>query len=288
MVVDRVTQIRVGIFVSTGLLLAMLVIFLIGSERSWFEQKYALHCTFSEVSGVGPGAPVSLAGMRVGAVKAVGFSSDPERADVMIELEITKKFQDRIRADSRASIVTQGLLGDKMIMVSVGTPKADILQPGDELPTASSGDLASLGLSAEGIIREGQVVIKQAQELLQQVKTGSGVLHALFYDPQGGEIIRDLAASAHSVSAVAARIAREADIAVLRQAFVHFRAAAADAEQIVAAVRRGEGSLGGLLADSAIYEEIRSIFGKANRNVLVKSVIRSMLREQEAPIARTR
>lgn len=283
MVVDRMTQLRVGIFVSSALLLAMLIIFLIGSSRSWFEKKYTLHSTFDEVSGIGPGASVSLAGMRVGSVKAVGFSADPERADVIIELEISAQFRERIRGDSRASIVTQGLLGDKMIMVSVGSPKFPELKPGDELQTESSGDLAGLGQSAEGLIKDGKRVLHQISTLLGDVQQGDGVVHALIYDRDGTTAVRDVAASARAVRLLAERINREVDLAAVRQALTSFRSAASDVHAVTAAIRRGEGSLGGLLADSAIYEDLRGIFGKANRNVMMKSVIRSMLREHEQP-----
>lgn len=286
MIQERATQVRVGIFVSTGILLAMFVIFMIGSERAWFERTYKLYCTFNDASGLGTGAAVSLAGLRVGSVSAVVFPEDLKKKEIIIELELSTKFQDRIRADSKASIATQGLLGDKMVQVTVGTPEAEALGDGDTLLTAPAGDLFSIGQSATDLMTQVREVVTKVSTLVDAAQQGEGVLHSLLYDPQGTELIRDLGASARTIRRLTARIDQQADSAGIGSVVANLEQASSDLRVVTGQIRRGEGTLGALLTDNAIYNDLRSLFGRANRSVVLKSVIRSMLRERERTVQR--
>lgn len=286
MIQERATQVRVGIFVSTGFLLAMFVIFMIGSERAWFERTYKLYCTFDDVSGLGTGAAVSLAGLRVGSVSAVVFPEDLSKKEVIIELEVSTKFQDRIRADSKASVATQGLLGDKMVQVTVGTPAAEALGDGDALLTAPAGDLFSIGQSATDLMTQVREVVTKVSTLVDAAKQGEGVLHALLYDPQGAELMRDLGASVRTIRRLTARVDRQAAGEGIGSVLDNLEQASQDLRVVTGQIRRGEGTLGALLTDNAIYNDLRSLFGRANRSVVLKSVIRSMLRERERTVQR--
>lgn len=279
MIEERAIQIRVGIFVTAGLLLAMLIIFMIGSERAWFERRYSLYCTFNDISGLGKGAPVSLAGMRVGSVHEVRFPEDLQARQIVVELQISEEFRNRIRADSDASIVTQGLLGDKMIAITVGSPGAEPLNDGDELTTTPSGDLYSIGKSANDLVADARKTLGAVQEIVDQAKQGEGLLHALLYDPEGKAVIADLGAGVQSVRRVMDRVEKDEGVG---GTLANLQDASHDLKTIMAQIRRGEGTVGGLLTDDAIYNDLRKLFGRANRNWLLRSVVRSLLQQQDA------
>lgn len=274
---ERTIQIRVGIFVTAGLVLAMFAIFMIGSERSWFEKRYQLHCTFDDISGLGKGASVTLAGMGVGSVAEVRFPDDLSRREVVAILDINVEFRDRIRTDSVASIVTQGLLGDKMVSLTVGSPEADALSDGDSLSTAPAGDLYSIGKSASDLIAEARKAMQSVNELVATAKDGRGVLHALLYDPAGESMVRDFGSGARSFRLLADRANGQGWGDVV----ANLDRATADLQTITGQIRRGEGTLGAILTDDAIYNDLRAIFGRAQRNVLLKSMVRSMIRANE-------
>ncbi len=275
---ERTIHIRVGIFITTGLILAMIAVFMIGKERSWFEKRYQLFCTFSDISGLGKGASVSLAGMRVGSVKGVHFPSDLTRRDVIVSLEINKDFRDRIREDSRASIVTQGLLGDKMISITVGMPDSEPLGDGDVLQTEPSGDIYGIGRSATDLVSEVRRVVQSIDDMVTEAKQGKGLVHALLYDDQGSALIQDLHGGIRSFRLFTDRINASGD---WRTVVANLEQASADLQNVTGQIRRGEGTLGALLTDDAIYNDIRAIFGRARRNVLLKSMVRSMIRANE-------
>ncbi|MBI2343208.1 MAG: MCE family protein [Deltaproteobacteria bacterium] len=278
MVTERTVHIRVGIFVTAGLVLAMFAIFMIGSERSWFEKRYTLYCTFDDISGLGPGAPVALAGMRVGSVKAVEFPQEEYRKALMVVLDINQQFQDRIRTDSEASIETQGLLGDKKISITIGNAEAAPLKDGEHLKTASTGDLYSIGKDASDIISDAKKVLRRVDHMLQHAEEGHGALGALLYDEEGRALVHNLNAGAQSFNAFMRRTAEAGDI---RRVVANLEESTADLQAITSKMRRGEGSLGALLSDDAIYNDLRALFGRARRNVILRSIARSALRHSE-------
>lgn len=286
MIQEKATQVRVGIFLIVGVVLSIFILFMIGGKEAWFEKHYMLYCTFEDVSGLGPGAGVSLAGMRIGSVRSVEFSKDLTKRDVIVEMELSKHFQERIRGDSEVSIVTQGLLGDKNIVISVGTAETEALQDGDSIRAVPSGDLAGVGKSAGELVAEMRRVVDMAEGLMVEAKEGKGILHALLYDPTGETLLHDLSAGARSLRRLTERVEGEAGYANIGQVVANMEEASHDVKLLMQQIRQGEGTLGGLLTDDAIYNDLRSLFGKANRNVLLKSVIRSMLRERERAVQR--
>lgn len=280
MIQERSIQIRVGIFVTAGLLLIIMIVFLIGSERSWFEDRYTLYCSFDNVSGLGPGASVSLAGMRVGAVKDVRFPEQIASREVVVELDISQRFMDRIRGDSYASIATQGLLGDKQIVLSVGTPDAAPLQDGARIRTQLAEDLFSIGSNANQLISKAFTVMEGLEKIMEAAQS-EGLLHALIFDPQNAALLNNATVAVQSLRTLLSRVEDGAEEANLGQIVQDMQQVSNDLQIITGQVRRGEGTIGGLLTDASIYEDLRAIFGKAQRSRVLKSTIRSMLKEQD-------
>ena len=105
---------------------------MLGRSAGLFERQYHLVASFGQTGGLIQGATVRLAGVPVGRVGEIRL---PEAGGtkVRVELLIARRVQDRIRADSVARIETLGLLGDKIIDVSLGSPEAAVLQAGAEL-----------------------------------------------------------------------------------------------------------------------------------------------------------
>ena len=138
---DR-APLRVGAFVLASLLVFTGLVYMLGRSAGLFERQYRLVASFGQIGGLIQGATVRLAGVPVG---RVGATACPSRsAKVRVELLIARRVQDRIRADSLARIETLGLLGDKIIDVTLGSPGATILQDGGELRSEEPFDTARL------------------------------------------------------------------------------------------------------------------------------------------------
>src|SRR5688500_5225666 len=120
---ERGRTLRVGIFVLIGLAAFLGMIYALGARARLFEPRFTIAAEFTEVGGLVEGATVRLAGVQIGRVSGVSLPSQPG-GKVRVALTIARQFGDRVRRDSVARIETQGLLGDKIVEITVGTTKA--------------------------------------------------------------------------------------------------------------------------------------------------------------------
>jgi phospholipid/cholesterol/gamma-HCH transport system substrate-binding protein len=130
-------------------------------------------------------------------------------------------------------------------------------------------------------------------DLVREAKEGRGLLHALIYDPQAAEILIRLDQTGQELEAFV-RAAREGKGLVpsllfnaegakvledVQAAAQNMRAVAADLQTITARLRQGEGTIGGLLEDPTVYEDLSALLRGANRSLLLKGLIRSTVEE---------
>lgn len=299
------TEVRVGIFVVAGLLLAMIVLFQVGSQHEMFQRQYTVYASFRDISGLRIGAPVQLAGLTVGFVDDIRFPKDLMKKEITVVMRINRHFQDRIRTDSVATINTQGLLGDKYIYVSVGSEDQAIIADKGFVPTKETTSIFALAEKAGQIMddigeasktigdllktvegqKEGDLKasIKSIRHTLEQIEKGKGTLHALIYDPKGEELISDLAQTVKTVKEIASG-AEEGTKQKTAGLITNLRHASIDLREILGAIRRGEGTMGMLIRDPGLYNDLKTLLGRANRNMLLKAVVRATLRENEQEV----
>jgi len=195
---------RVGVFVLLALAAFLGTIYALGARARLFEARYVIHADFTEVAGLTEGATVRLAGVQIGRVTGVHLPGEPG-GKVRVDLDITRRYADRIRQDSGARIETQGLLGDKVVEVTVGTTAAPALRAGEVLAARDPTDLgrilsegagaakdvgalvAELRKSAETLnrsklIENASSTVDRINRVVDQVEHGRGWAHALLYE----------------------------------------------------------------------------------------------------------
>ena len=121
---------KVGLFAGLAILAFFSAVVFIGVQQDLFTQKYKLRFTVEKGTGFSRGMPVKLSGFRIGRVKSIALN---ENARVDIYLQIDRKYQKWIRADSAVKFVKEGLVGDNIIEVSAGSPGSVMLQDGDTI-----------------------------------------------------------------------------------------------------------------------------------------------------------
>src|SRR5687767_1970577 len=137
-------EMRVGAFVLAGLIVAGVVIFLIGDEKRLFDAKVTYHTSFSNVQGLKTGAPVRLGGIDIGTVSGIAHSDDPADSRLYVDLHIVKRESGRIKQDTVAKVSNKGLLGDKMIELSGGSPTAPVIPPEGKIKGEDPTDFTNL------------------------------------------------------------------------------------------------------------------------------------------------
>ncbi len=121
---QRVLNFRVGLFVLITLSLFVLILFFLTGEQRFYEKSYTLTTSFTNTAGLIKGAAVRLSGVRIGAVTDIEFTPNPVGDKViMVRMKINRDGMSRINPDAKATIRTEGLLGDKYIEVIPGVKK---------------------------------------------------------------------------------------------------------------------------------------------------------------------
>jgi phospholipid/cholesterol/gamma-HCH transport system substrate-binding protein len=350
---------RAGLFVAGGLVLAGIVVFFIGQETQLFEKQMTFRTHFPNVQGLTGQSPVWLGGLEVGKVLAISFPEDAPDRGIEVRFRVSKKYADRVREDSVARLSSLGVLGEKAVDISLGTPKARPIPEGGELRSDMSGDLNALMAAAGQVLNDSRAIsgalrtavetyadprlaedvsasLRSLRMLLEEVEKGDGVLHALIYDKEAGRQVRGLLANtsqaAQRVDAAVGHV--EALLAEVRKGkgtahaliygqegtralselgvaagqlasliedakkspngavhqlvygdargmFADLGSVAADLRKITSTVASGEGTLGGLISDPTVYEDLRQVLGNVKRNRLLRSLVRFSVNNRE-------
>ena len=224
-------QIRIGIFVVVSLGVFLAIIYLLGAQARYFERKYDLVAEFTEVGGLIEGATVRLAGVQIGRVTRVVLPPQVG-GKVQVTLTVARRFSDRIRKNSEARIVTQGLLGDKLVEITMGSLDAPPLKPGDTLATREPFEVGRM--FAEGT------------DTLSSINRMAATLQAALDRLERGGTFEDLGATVKSTR----RVAEQLEALGRDGTFGEVGAAARSARRITEQVEKGSGLLHAL-----IYEE---------------------------------
>ncbi|MEP7262989.1 MAG: MlaD family protein [Bacteroidota bacterium] len=131
----------VGLFIFIGLLFLISGILIIGNLHETFQQKIKIVAVFNDVEGIQAGNNIWFSGVKIGTVSSVHFLS---RTNVRVELRIETASQEYIRKDAKVKIGTDGLIGNKILVIYGGTTKGGAVDEGDTLKvetTLSSQDI---------------------------------------------------------------------------------------------------------------------------------------------------
>lgn len=253
-------NIMVGVFVAIGLATFVFILFNIGDGKGFLSSAYSLKAKYPDVKGLHYGSEVSLSGLRVGVVKNIVISPEDTKL-LTLELSISKSMRDRIRKDSVAVIRTQGMLGDKYVEISIGTPGQPALQDGDTIDTAEAADLFSKGgklvdnisgtFSAGGdfdtLVKNLSRVSANLLTLTNEISKQKGLANTLIYGNSGAKLEKSLS----------------------------------NLESILNKINTGEGTLGALINDPTLYEDVKYLMGGAKRSSILKYFMRSFIESGE-------
>lgn len=296
----------VGAFVLASLAALALVIVSLSSQERPFADRYRLVAYFDNVQGLIANAPVWLAGTQVGRVESVTLSArEGGEPAVEVRLRIDTSVAPRIRADSTASIGTIGLLGDRYVEVSLGSPDARVLSGGDEIRAidpvnisavidsgASALDnISSLTGNLNSVLAEFETSeggaklarsVGSVGDIVTQIQDGEGLLHSLIYDEYEGGGVESIESSLATLEGILKEIAHgEGLLHSLIYEEVTDQEVVAEAldvgsrlNKILAKLDEGEGTFGLLLNDPTLYEDLKRLVGGAQRSAVVRTLIR--------------
>jgi outer membrane protein OmpA-like peptidoglycan-associated protein len=160
------TAFRVGVLVVMALASLSVGVFLIGNKEFLFSSTYRLKAEFQNVSGLNNGAPVRIGGIHQGTVKEIVLPSQPD-GKVTVVMNVKSETRNIIKKDSRASIKTEGLLGDKYVEISFGTSKAEPIGENGTIASEMQKDMSEQAQAIADEARSGIVAFRDNMEALQ-------------------------------------------------------------------------------------------------------------------------
>ena len=172
-------KIKLGLFIVGGLSLFVLAIFIIGKQKNLFNPVFKLTTTFYNVSGLQVGNNIRFSGIIVGTVDNISIINDSTvRVDMLIKREV-KKF---IKSDSEMAIGSEGLIGDRLLIISQGSNDAPLVKEGQQLgsiePVETDAIIASLHVTAGNA----EIITQKLAEIMTQINSGHGTLGRLIKD----------------------------------------------------------------------------------------------------------
>ena len=125
-------QLKVGAMIAVALGIMVVAIVKLGEQANLFASHYQLVTFVPSTAGLREGGSVTIAGQLAGSVKSIEFlpvDLDTIR-NLKIVVEIDQADSAQVRRDSRATLRTLGLIGDKVFDISPGTPRYPTLKRG--------------------------------------------------------------------------------------------------------------------------------------------------------------
>ncbi len=267
------TKINLGVFIlGFGLVLGLTII-IAGDELSFFKRSRNFKAYFENTSGLVQGAPVRIGGVEVGRVAKIVIEARPQGLAISATLRIDSPYFDLITHSGTVGLDTQGLLGDKFVAINPGTASTDgALAEGEIIETRA----------VEGLAR----VMAKTSEIIDTVSSTAQKIDAFTSGLPDKELMKaassDFTQSARSLRILIAQLGAKDSFfstlndsqskAILKRSLISMESAAAHTDSIAKKIDSGQGTLGALVNDRTIYEDLRSILGHIDRGKIARRV----------------
>ncbi|HLP17495.1 MAG TPA: MlaD family protein, partial [Bacteroidota bacterium] len=173
------TNIKLGIFVTIGFLLLIAAIYFISAKQQLFNKTFRISGVFNDVSGLLAGNNVRFSGITVGIVETIRIETDTTVRVVMLINEDVRRF---IKKDAQATIGSEGLMGNKTLTITPGTPTEDAIEDNDVIHTTPplnlDAALNTMKTTSENVAR----ITGDLADIVHTIRLGRGTIGQLFMD----------------------------------------------------------------------------------------------------------
>lgn len=168
-----------GLFILVGLAILVVMIFTLGGQKKTFVKSFPLKVIFKDVGGLAVGANIWFSGLKIGTVHTIDFYGD---AKVIVTMSIDNEAQAHIHADAKAKIGTDGLIGNKIVVIYGGdstqpqVEKNDLLRVENILSTEDM--MATLQVNNKNLVE----ITTTFKNITKKLDTGNGTIATLLND----------------------------------------------------------------------------------------------------------
>jgi phospholipid/cholesterol/gamma-HCH transport system substrate-binding protein len=279
----RWAKMKVGLVITISFLVLLIAVFFAGNIQNILSRKIMLKIQFKDVEGLRKGAPVWILGIEEGLVKDI--SLDPMYG-VITTIAVNEGALRFIKKDSKATILTMGLLGDKYIELTTGSPGAGPIHPGEILRGTTEIRLRSVVEASTTTIETMNGFIKKMDRLISQIELGKGTLAKFLEDPA---LYDNLKETTHNLFILSEDIKNSRGTLKLLiedpSVYNKILATVSKIEEFSRKLTEGQGTLKKLIEDPELYEnfnkdlkELSSILERIEKG---EGVAGALVRNQE-------
>ena len=172
-------KVRLGLFVAGGLVLFVFAIFIIGKQKNLFNPVYTLNSTFHNVSGLQVGNNIRFSGINIGTVDNITIIND---STVKVTMTIKREVKQFIKSDSEVAIGSEGLIGDRLLIITQGSTNAPLATEGQQLSSKEPVETDAIISSLQVTAGNAEVISYQLADIMTKINGGEGTLGRLIQD----------------------------------------------------------------------------------------------------------
>ncbi|WP_026966014.1 MlaD family protein [Algoriphagus terrigena] len=274
----------VGIFVFVGIAILVVGVLTLGGQQKKFVKAIQLKTVFDDIGGLQTGNNIWFSGVKIGTVKKINFYGD---AQVEVEMNVEEAVVEFIRKDSKATISSDGLIGNKIIVIYGGSTEVAQVEDGDRLESVMPLDtdqmMETLQINNENLVE----ITGNLKELTGKIAAGKGMVGAAMTDSLLADNFKAIMANLDRAAANSNRVVNDLNtftaklnqkgylfndlvtdttiVKELKASMASLNATAANAQQLTLELQKvseklssTDNSMGMLLNDAEFAESLRS------------------------------
>jgi phospholipid/cholesterol/gamma-HCH transport system substrate-binding protein len=259
---DTSNKMRLGIFISVGIAIFISAIYFIGEKQQLFRSTFRLSGVFKDVAGLQIGNNVRLSGINVGTVDNIIIISD---TTVKVEILIDEQARKFIKKDAIASIGSEGLMGNKALVISPGTGGKKRIEDNDVMKTSPPLSMDDIMLTVKTTMDNTSSITNDLAIITKNIQEGKGTIGRLIMDKswvedfeitftnlkRGSTEFRILLEKANDIDDV---------LLSIKETIKSTSNITSDLAKITATIESGQGTIGRLLMDPSTAQNIDSTF----------------------------
>ncbi|HTE46718.1 MAG TPA: MlaD family protein [Gemmatimonadaceae bacterium] len=252
-------QLKVGLVIIAALAVMTVAVYKLGKAANLFAKRYELITYLPNANGLRVGGTVFVAGQLAGSITSIEFlppDNDTTR-NLRVRMHIDEQLREQVRRDSRVKARTLGLLGDKVLDISIGSPKFPVLQPGDTVTVTQALDYEAILAQASLAVADMVDLTRDLKRITGGIANGEGTVGQLVTNRR---LYDEFVGTMNRANLMLARfqnpngtLSKLLDDPALYNRFV---SVVTSADSLVISLNDKNGTIGKLLRDDTLYTRI--------------------------------
>lgn len=256
---NKTSPVKLGIFIFLGIAILVIAIFMLGGKEQLFSSTFNVKAYFKTVQGLKSGATVRLSGIDVGTVKNIRIVNDTT-GRVEVTMSIKDDVARFIRTDTRATIETEGLVGNKVVVLEIGSASADLVKEGGTIRTKEPMSFSDVIEETQGVMQYTKQMTKDLSEIVSRVNRGEGSIGKLLVDDELYTDATNLTKQAdRSLQSITGEFDKVTELfnslgEGVKSVVTKVDSTVADLDSIITGVKEGRGILGEMLVKGSRFD----------------------------------